>query len=88
MGCLASGKDSKFFATRAHSFRRNRQMNNPIHNEADMKELKYEKPFSSTKGAETNEETSMSIKDPDTLLSLIVLLLTCLGLAALAHVFV
>ncbi len=63
-------------------------MNNPIQNEADFKELKSEKGFSSTKGAETNEETRMSIKDSDTLLSLIVLLLACLGLLALAHVFV
>ena len=30
----------------------------------------------------------MSIKDPDTMLSMIVLLLACLALAALAHVFV
>ena len=30
----------------------------------------------------------MSIKDPDTMLSMIVLLLACLGLAVLAHVVV
>jgi hypothetical protein len=63
-------------------------MDNPIQNEADFKELKYEKSFRSTNGVETNKETSMPIKDPDTLLSLIVLLLACLGLAALAHVLV
>ena len=30
----------------------------------------------------------MSIKDPDTMISMTVLLLTCLGLAILAHLFV
>ena len=63
-------------------------MNTPIQNEADLNELKYEKSFSSTENAHTNEKTTMSIKDPDTILSMIVLLLACLGLAALAHVFV
>ena len=63
-------------------------MNNPIQNEADMEELKYEKFFASTKDAEMNEETSMPPKDPDTMLSIIVLLVACLALAALAHVFV
>ena len=53
-----------------------------------MKELKYGKSFDSTEGAETNEGTSMSMKDADTILSMIVLLLSCLALAALAHVFV
>jgi hypothetical protein len=63
-------------------------MHNPIQNEADFNELKYENSFSSTENADTNEETTMSIKDPDTMLSMIVLLLACLVLAALAHVFV
>jgi hypothetical protein len=63
-------------------------MNNPIQNEAEMKELKYAKSFGSTEPAETNEGTDISLKDPDTMLSMIVLLLTCLALAALAHVFV
>jgi len=63
-------------------------MHNPIQNEADLNELKYEKSFRSTENADTNEETTMSIKDPDTMLSMIVLLLACLALAALAHVFV
>ena len=72
----------------AHIFRRNRQMHNPIQNEADLNELKYEKSFRSTENADTNEETTMSIKDPDTMLSMIALLLACLALAALAHVFV
>jgi hypothetical protein len=63
-------------------------MNNSIQNEAETQELKPEKSFGSTEGAETNDGTSMSIKDPDTMLSLIVLVLACLGLALLAHVVV
>ena len=63
-------------------------MNNPIQNEADLKGLEYEKSSGSGEGAETNEETSMSIKDPDRMLSMIVLFLACLALAALAQVFV
>ena len=38
--------------------------------------------------AEMNEETTVPPKDQDTVLSMIVLLLTCLALAALAHMFV
>ena len=53
-----------------------------------MKELNYEKFFGSTKGAETNERTSMSARSPDTMLSMTVLLLACLGLALLAHIIV
>ena len=63
-------------------------MNNSIHNEADTQTVMREKSFGSTEGAETNEGTSISVKDPDTILSMIVLLLSCLALAALAHVFV
>jgi hypothetical protein len=63
-------------------------MDNTLQTQAEMKELTYEKFFGSTKGAETNEETSMPPKDQDTILSMIVLLLACLGLAALAHVVV
>jgi hypothetical protein len=63
-------------------------MDNPIHNEADMKEREYEKSFDSTEATETKDGMSMSMKDPDTMLSMVVLLLTCLALAALAHVFV
>jgi hypothetical protein len=63
-------------------------MNDPSQNKAEMKELKYEKSFASTEGPETKEGMSMSMKDPDTMLSMVVLLLTCLALAALAHVFV
>ena len=63
-------------------------MNNPIQDEAEIKELKNEKSFGSTESAETSDGTNISIKDPDTMLSMIVLLLACLGLAALAHVVV
>jgi len=63
-------------------------MNDPTQNETETEELKYEKSFDSTEGAEINAGTSMSVKDADTILSMIVLLLSCLALAALAHVFV
>ena len=63
-------------------------MNNLMQNKAEGPELTYEHSSDSTKGTETNEETSMSIKDADTTLSMIVLLLACLALAALAHVVV
>jgi hypothetical protein len=62
-------------------------MTNPIQNEAKTKELKHEKSFG-FKGADTNDGPSTSINDPDTMLSMIVLLLACLMLAALANVFV
>ena len=63
-------------------------MDNPIQNEAEMEELKYKDSSGSNEIIEKNEEPSMSIKDPDTTLSMIVLLLACLALAALAHVVV
>jgi hypothetical protein len=63
-------------------------MNDSSQNEADMKELNHEVPLGSTESAETSDEISISTKDPDTILSMIVLLLSCLALAALAHVFV
>ena len=63
-------------------------MNNPIQNEADTQELRREIPFRSPLEDETNEETSTSIQDPDRMLSIIVLVLACLGLAILAHVVV
>jgi hypothetical protein len=56
--------------------------------EAETEELKYEHSSGSTESSEANEETSMSIKDPDTTLSMIILLLACLALAALAHIVV
>ena len=63
-------------------------MNNPIQNEAETEELKRAIPFRCTLEDETNEGTSTSIKDPDRMLSIIVLVLACLGLALLAHVVV
>ena len=63
-------------------------MNNPIQAHAEVNEVKYEESFGFTENAEANEKTSISMKDRDTLLSMIVLFLACLALAALAHVFV
>ena len=63
-------------------------MNNAIPKEAEMNNLNQEKSFTAPSTAEINEETSMPNKDQDTTLSMIVLLLACLGLAILAHVLV
>ena len=63
-------------------------MNNPIQNEAETQELGREIPFRSAPEDETDEGTSTSIKDPDSMLTMIVLLLACLGLAVLAHAVV
>ena len=63
-------------------------MNNPSQRGPEMQELKREIPFPSAPEDETNEGTSISIKDPDTMLSMTVLLIACLGLAVLAHVLV
>jgi hypothetical protein len=63
-------------------------MTNPIQKEFEMKDLNQEKSFTALSNAEINEGTSTSIKDQDTMLSMIVLLLSCLALAALAHVLV
>ena len=63
-------------------------MNNPIQNEAETQELRREMPFRSALEDERDEEISTSINDPDRMLSIIVLVLACLGLALLAHVVV
>jgi hypothetical protein len=63
-------------------------MINAIQREPEMQELKQQKSLTAPSEAETNEGTSMPIKDQDTMLSMIVLLLACLALAALAHVLV
>jgi hypothetical protein len=64
-------------------------MSTPIQNDAAMKEPRAETSFTSTdERAEPNDQTSMSGKDPDTMLSMVVLLVACLALAVLAHVFV
>ncbi len=63
-------------------------MNNPSQRGPEIQELKREIPFRSVPKDETTDGTSMSIKDPDTMLSMTVLLIACLALAVLAHVLV
>jgi hypothetical protein len=63
-------------------------MNNQIQNEAETQELRCGISFPSALEDETNEETSTSINDLDRMLSIIVLVLACIGLALLAHVIV
>jgi len=63
-------------------------MNNPIQRGPEMQQLRREIPFRSAPRDKTNDRTITSIKDPDTMLTMIVLLLACLGLAVLAHVVV
>ena len=53
-----------------------------------MKELNYEKFFGYSEDAEPTREQGSLSKERDKVLSIIVLLLVCLGLAALAHVVV
>ena len=63
-------------------------MDNTLQNQAEMKELKCGKSLGSIEDADRHEGTSLSIKDPDRMLSMIVLLIACLALAAMANVFV
>ena len=63
-------------------------MNDPIRNEPEAPELRREILFRSEREAETNDGTNMPINDPDSILSIVVLVLACLGLAILAHVVV
>ena len=63
-------------------------MNNPIQNEAEAPDLTREIPFQPALEDETHEGANMSIKDPDSILSIVVLVLARLGLAILAHVVV
>jgi len=63
-------------------------MNNLMQNEAEGPELKYTHSSGSTEGAEPTREQGCLSKERDKVLSIIVLLLVCLGLAALAHVVV
>ena len=63
-------------------------MNNANQNEAEIEERKSERFFGSIGAVATSERTNISPREPDTILSMIVLLLACLGLAVLAHVFV
>jgi len=63
-------------------------MNNPIQNEGESQELRREIHFRSALEDDTNEGIDTCINDPDRMLSIIVLVLACLGLAILAHVVV
>jgi hypothetical protein len=63
-------------------------MDNTLQNQGEMKELNYEASSGSIEGAAPTMEQVCLSKDRDTVLSIIVLLLSCLGLAALAHVVV
>ena len=63
-------------------------MNDSSQNQAGTEGVEYENSFASTEVDETRDGANISMKDPDTMLSMVVLLLTCLALAALAHVFV
>ena len=63
-------------------------MDNTLQNQAKMKELNYQKFFGYSEGAEPAREQGCLSKERDNVLSIIVLLLVCLGLAALAHVVV
>jgi hypothetical protein len=63
-------------------------MNDPIRNEAEAHELRREILFQSVPEVEAHEGTNTSINDPDRILSMVVLVLACLGLAILAHVVV
>jgi len=56
--------------------------------EAEMQVPHGEMPLTSGSSDETDEGTSLSIKDPDTMLILIVLLLACLALALLANAII
>lgn len=61
-------------------------MHNSLRNQTEIEELTQGKPSDFAGGAETNAGTGMPIKD--TMLSMIMLFLACLALAALAHVIV
>jgi hypothetical protein len=50
-----------------------------------MQNLKRQMPFPSAPKDEPNEGTSISIREPETMLIMIVLLLACLALALLAN---
>jgi hypothetical protein len=63
-------------------------MNDLIRSDAETGELSREIAFRSALDDQINEERSLSLKDPDRMVSIIVLVLACLGLAVLAHVVV
>ena len=63
-------------------------MRNLIQHNHKITKPNYHHWFDSSEGAETNEDQSMLVKDQDTMVSMIVLLLACLALAALAEVVI
>jgi hypothetical protein len=63
-------------------------MENSMRNQTEIQELQDGQSYAFTEHAETNEGTRRPIKDLETMLGIIVLLLACLGLAALAHIIV
>jgi hypothetical protein len=63
-------------------------MDNSLRTQTQIQELQYEQSSGFTEGAAKNEKTSTPATDLDTIVSVIVLLLACIGLAALAHVIV
>ena len=63
-------------------------MNNSIQQEAETQGFKCGHFFAAAPKIETDDELGASTRDADTMLSMTVLLLACLALAALAHVFV
>ncbi len=60
-------------------------MAKPIQRGVEMQKLNPEITFTSARKDEANEGARISIRDPDTILTTIVLLLACLALAVLAH---
>lgn len=63
-------------------------MNKPNQNETENRRLRREIPFRAAPEEETNDGTSLFIEDQDRMVSIIVLVLACLGLALLAHAVV
>ena len=63
-------------------------MKNPIERGPEASELRRDILCESAPRDETDDGATISVKDPDTMLTMIVLLLACLGLAVLAHVVV
>lgn len=63
-------------------------MATPIQRDAEMQRLNRQMPFTSGLKEDTDEESSIPIQDPDTILPAIVLLLACLALAVLADVVI
>jgi hypothetical protein len=56
-----------------------------IQKEVGMQEINHELPFTPSSNDAVNEGKSLSLNDPDIMVSITVLLLACLSLAVLAH---